>query len=152
MNLLSENLTFLCLYNLFTQNADNIERTCTVRAKKMHSHAIRISTSLYRIMTSEPIQLVVECDSGTNIPTIQGIHLLQLTEEFPKASTAEYLFFQTSDMIGYHKIIQLPLLSQVKEWLGTIAKEVDLMAGLSTIDSSFTSTSSVSTPRVSMEC
>ena len=144
MNLLSKNLTSLCLYNLFTQNADNIERTCTVRVKKMHSHAIQISTSLYRLMTSEPTQLVVECDSGTNITTIQGVHLLQLTEECAKASTAEYLFVRTPDMIGYHEIIRLPLLSQAKEWLGTIAKEVDLMAGLSAIDTSSSSTSSLS--------
>ena len=144
MNLLSKNLTSLCLYNLFTQNADNIERTCTVRVKKMHSHAIQISTSLYRLMTSEPTQLVVECESGTNITTIQGVHLLQLTEECPKASTAEYLFVRTPDMIGYHEIIRLPLLSQAKEWLGTIAKEVDLTAGLRAIDTSSSSTSSLS--------
>ena len=36
MNLLSKNFTSLCLYNLFTQNADNNEHTCTVRVKKMH--------------------------------------------------------------------------------------------------------------------
>ena len=112
----------------------------------MRSHAIQISTSLYRIMTSEPTQLVVECYSGTNITTIQGIHLLQLTKECPKASTAEYLFFQTPDMIGYHEINQLPLLSQAKEWLGTIAMEVGLMAGLSTIDPSSSSTLSISLP------
>ena len=92
MNLLSKNLTNLCLYNFFSQSASNIERTCNVRVKRMHYHAIQISTSLYRIMTSEPTQLVVECKTETNITSIPGIHLLQLTEECPKASTSEYLF------------------------------------------------------------
>ena len=134
MNLLSKNLTNLCLYNLYSQSASNIERTCNVRVKKMHSHAVQISTSLYRIMTSEPTQLVVECKKETNITSIQGIHLLQLTEECPKASTSEYLFVRAPDMIGYHEIIRLPLLSQAKEWLGTIAKEVDLTNGLEGIE------------------
>ena len=134
MNLLSKNLTNLCLYNLYSQSASNIERTCNVRVKKMHSHAIQISTSLYRIMTSEPTQLVIECKKETNITSIQGIHLLQLTEECPKASTSEYLFVRAPDMIGYHEIIRLPLLSQAKEWLGTIAKEVDLTNGLEEIE------------------
>ena len=134
MNLLSKNLTTLCLYKLITQSAYNIERTCNVRVKRMHSHAIQISTSLYRIMTSDHTQLVVECKSGTNITSIQGIHLLQLTKECPKASTSEYPFVRTPDMIGYHEITLLPLLSQAKEWLGTIAKEVDLTRGLEEID------------------
>ena len=134
MNLLSKNLTTLCLYNLFSQSAANIERTCNVRVKRMHSHAIQISTSLYRIMSTEPTQLVIECETGTNITTIQGIHLLQLTEECPKASTSEYLFVRTPDMIGYHEIIRLPLLSQAKEWLVTIAKEVDLTRDLEEIE------------------
>ena len=133
MNLLSKNLTTLCLYNFFTQSAFNIEQICNVRVKRMHSQAIQISTSLYRIMTSDPIQLVVKCESGTNITTIQGIHLLQLTQECPKASTSEYLFVRMPDMIGDHEIIRLPLLSQAKEWLGTMAKEVDLTRGLEEI-------------------
>ena len=45
-------------------------------------------------------------------------------------------------MIGYHEIIRLPLLSQAKEWLGTIAKEVDLTNGLEEIEL----TSSLSLP------
>ena len=134
MNLLSKNLTNLCLYNLYTQSASNIERTCNVRVKRMRSHAIQISTSLYRIMTSEPTQLVIVCEKETNITSIQGIHLLQLTEECPKASTSEYLFVRAPDMIGYHEIVRLPLLSQAKEWLGTIAKEVDLTIGLEEIE------------------
>ena len=134
MNLLSQNLTNICLYNLFSQSASNIERTCNVRVKRMHSHAIQISTSLHRIMPYEPTQLVVECKTETNITSMQGIHLLQLTEECPKASTSEYLFVRAPDMIGYHEIIRLPLLSQAKEWLGTIAKEVDLTSGLEEIE------------------
>ena len=45
-------------------------------------------------------------------------------------------------MIGYHEIIRLPLLSQAKEWLGAIAKEVDLTNGLEEIEL----TSSLSLP------
>ena len=57
-----------------------------------------------------------------------------MTEECPKASTSEYLFVRAPDMIGYHEIIRLPLLSQAKEWLGTIAKEVHLTNGLEGIE------------------
>ena len=40
----------------------------------------------------------------------------------------------TPEMIVYHEIIRLPLLSQAKEYLGTIAKEADLTIGLEAID------------------
>ena len=42
MNLLSKNLSTLCLYNLFSQSAANIEWTCNVGVKRMHSHSIQI--------------------------------------------------------------------------------------------------------------
>ena len=127
MNLLNKELHTLCLYNLYNQDPKRIEETCTVTISKAGSHAVQISNSLYRILAAKPVQLVQECRTGTNITTIRGVHLLQLTEDCPKASTPHHLFIRTPDLlVGLQKIITLPLLSQSRQWLGDVAKELDL--------------------------
>ena len=73
-----------------------------------------------------PVQLVMDCKSGSNVTTISGVHLLRLTEACPKASTTEFLFVRTPELVGYHELITLPLLFQAKEWLGEMSKELDL--------------------------
>ena len=98
---------------------------------KAASHAVQISNSLYRILTAKTVQLVRECQGGNKLSLIEGVYLLKLTDECPKASTPDHLFVRTPDLlVGLRKIITLPLLSQSQEWLGEVAKELDLQSAL----------------------
>ena len=143
MNLLSKKPTDLCLFNLFTQSVANIEKTCKVNVKTMTTHAVQVSTSLYRIVSSKPLQLVLECRSGTNTSTIQGVYMLQLTEECPKASTAYHLFQRTPNMVGYYDLVTLPLLSQSSKWIGEVAEELDLQEAMESMGLTLTGLESV---------
>ena len=126
MNLLNKNLETLCLYNLYSQSTAQIEKTCKVEISLLNSHAVQISTSLYRILTIKPMQLVRDCITGSNVTTIQGVYMLTLTTECPKASTPEHLFIRTPELLlGSQELITLPLLSRSKEWLGEVDREVD---------------------------
>ena len=136
MNLLNKNLEILCLYNLFTQTTYQIEKTCKVDVSLLRSHAVQVSASMYRIMTDKPIMLTMDCKNGHNSTIIRGIFHLQLSDECPKASTPDHLFVRTPDLLlGTQELIALPLLSQSKEWLGEINRELDLSSVLESIDS-----------------
>ena len=76
----------------------------------------------------------MDCKTGSNITTISGVHLFRLTEACPKASTHDFLFVRTPDLIGFHEQITLPLLSQAKEWLGQMSRELDLTAVMKSMD------------------
>ena len=128
MNLVNKDLKSLCLYNIYSQTINQIEDTCEVKVTYLRNHAVQLSTSLYRILAVNPVQLVMNCKSGSNVTTISGVHLLRLTEDCPKASTTEFLFVRTPELVGYHELITLPLLSQAREWLGEMSKELDLTA------------------------
>ena len=127
MNLLNKNLETLCLYNLYSQDPVQIEKTCRVDISLLQTHVVQVSTSLYRIIAADPIQLVIDCITGSNITTIQGVYMLQLTADCPKASTPEHLFVWTPELLlGSQELITLPLLTQSKEWLGEVERELDL--------------------------
>ena len=80
MNLVNKDLKSLCLYNIYSQTPSFIEQTCEVQVSYLKNHAVQLSTSLYRILAVNPVQLVMDCKSGSNIKTISGVHLLQLME------------------------------------------------------------------------
>ena len=137
MNLVNKDLKSLCLYNIYSQTPSFIEQTCEAQVGYHRNHAVQLSTSLYRILAMRPVQLVMDCKTGSNITTISGVHLLQLTEACPKASTSEFLIVRTPDLIGFHELITLlvsSLLSQAKEWLGEMSRELDLTAVMKTMD------------------
>ena len=134
MNLVNKDLKSLCLYNIYSQTPSFIEQTCEVQVTYLKSHAVQLSISLYRILAVNRVQLVMDCKTGSNITMISGVHLLQLTEACPKASTSDFLFVRTPDLIGFHELITLPLLSQAKEWLGEMSRELDLTAVMKSID------------------
>ena len=134
MNLVNKDLKSLCLYNIYSQTPSFIEQMCEVQVSYLKNHMVQLSTSLCRILAVNPVQLVMDCKSGSNITTISGVHLLQLTEAHPKASTSEFLFVWTPDLVGFHELITLPLLSQAKEWLGEMSWELDVTAVMKSMD------------------
>ena len=133
MNLVNKDLKSLCLYNIYSQTPTLIEQTCEVQVRYLKNHAVQLSTSLYQILAVNPVQLVMDCKSGSNITTISGVHLLRVTEACSKASTHD-LFVRTPDLVGFHELITLPLLSQAKEWLGEMSRELDLTAVMKSMD------------------
>ena len=134
MNLVNKDLKSLCLYNTYSHTPSLTEQTCGVQVSYLKNHVVQLSTSLHRILAINPVQLVMDCKSGSNITTISGVHLLRLTEACPKASTHKFLFVRTPDLVGFHELITLPLLSQAKEWLGEMSRELDLTAVMKSVD------------------
>ena len=49
-NVLQKNLSQLCLFNLYKQRMDGIERFCDVSVSEVASHAVQLSGNQFRIM------------------------------------------------------------------------------------------------------
>ena len=89
-NVLQKNLSQLCLFNLYRQRMDGIERFCDVSVSEIASHAVQLSGNQFRIMASWPTQLTIASKEGAKVETIQGVHLLTLTKTCPKANTPDH--------------------------------------------------------------
>ena len=129
-----QRLKSVCLYNIYSQTPLLIEQTCEVQVSYLQNHAVQLFASFYRILAVNPVQLMIDCKSESNITTISGVHLLKLTEACPKASTHEFLFVRTPDLVGFHELITLPLQSQAQKWLGEMSRELDLTAVMKSMD------------------
>ena len=128
-NVLQKNLSQLCLFNLYKQHRTEIERFCDASVSKVASHAVQLSGNQFRILASRRTQLTIACTEGAKVETIQGVHLLTLTEECPKAYTPEHFFVRNPHVVSSQQLIPLPLIHDAKEWLKEINatnKDVEL--------------------------
>ena len=119
-NVMQKNLSQLCLFNLYKQHMQEIERFCEVTVSEVASHAVQLSGNQFRILASRPTQLTISCLEGAKVETIQGIHLLTLTKECPKANTPDHFFVRNPHIISSQELIALPLVHDAKEWLKDI--------------------------------
>ena len=116
-NVLQKNLSQLCLFNLYKQRMSKIEKFCDVSVAKVASHAVQLSGNQFQIMTSRPTQLTIACKEGAKVETIQGVHVLTLTENCPKANTPDHFFVRNPHVVSSQQLIPLPLIQDAKEWL-----------------------------------
>ena len=116
-NVMQKNLSQLCLFNLYKQRMKEIERFCDVTVSKVASHAVQLSGNQFRILVSRPTQLTIACLKGAKVETIQGIHLLTLTKECPKANTPDHFFVRNPHIVSSQELIPLQLVHDAKEWL-----------------------------------
>ena len=116
-NVIQKNLSQLCLFNLYKQRMKEIERFCDVTVSEVASHAVQLSGNQFRILVSRPTQLTIACLEGAKVETIQGIHLLTLTKECPKANTPDHFFVRNPHIVSSQELIPLPLVHDAKEWL-----------------------------------
>ena len=116
-NVMQKNLSQLCLFNLYKQRMKEIERFCDVTVSEVASHAVQLSGNQFRILVSRPTQLTIACLEGAKVKTIQGISLLTLTKECPKANTPDHFFVRNPHIISSQELIPLPLVHDAKEWL-----------------------------------
>ena len=119
-NVLQKNLSQLCLFNLYKQRMKEIERFCDVSISEVASHAVQLSGNQFRILASRPTQLTIVCTEGAKVETIQGIHLLSLTEACPKANTPDHFFVRNPHVVSSQQLIPLSLIHDAKEWLKEI--------------------------------
>ena len=119
-NVLQKNLSQLCLFNLYKQRMDGIERFCEVPISEVASHAVQLSGNQFRIMASRPTQLTIACTEGAKVETIQGVHLLTLTEACPKANTPDHFFVRNPHVVSSQQLIPLWLIQDAKEWIKEI--------------------------------
>ena len=146
MNLLSKRPQSLCLYNLFVQDPLAVEETCEVSVNKLKTHATQIDANQYRLMTTEPTQLIAECTTGNNVTLVEGVTLVELTEECPKASTSEYLFVRTPDIHQHRDLIDLSVLAKSRKWLGDVTREMDEAAVQEAIEQAMGDSTSMALP------
>ena len=128
-NVLQKNLSQLCLFNLYKQRMKGIKRFCDVSVLEVASHAVQLSGNQFRILTSRPTQLTIACTEGAKVETIQGVHLLTLTEACLKANTPDNFFVRNPHVASSQQLIPLPLIHDAKEWLREINatnEDVDL--------------------------
>ena len=119
-NVLQKNLSQLCLFNLYKQRMSEIEKFCDVSVAEVASHAVQLSGNQFQIMTSRPTQLTIACEEGAEVETIQGVHLLTLTEDCPKANTPDHFFVRNPHVVSSQQLIPLPLIQDAKEWIKEI--------------------------------
>ena len=111
----------LCLYNLFNQRVDQIEELCRVEIGKVKSHAIQLSGNRFRILVTEPTQLAKIClDGNTQVETIEGVYILTLLDNCPKANTPDHIFTRNPHVVSSQQLIALPLIQTAAEWFNTI--------------------------------
>ena len=99
-NVLQKNLSQLCLFNLYKRRMEGIERFCGVSLSEVASHAVQLSGNQFRIMASRPTQLTIACTEVAKVETIQGVHLLTLTEACPKANTPDHFFVRNPHVVS----------------------------------------------------
>ena len=97
-----------------------IERFCDVSMAEVASHAVQLSGNQFQIMTSQPTQLTIACKEGAEVETIQGVHLLTLTEECPKANAPDHFFVWNPHVVSSQQLIPLPLIQDAKECIKEI--------------------------------
>ena len=117
---MKNNLSQLYLFNLYKQRVKEIERFCDVVISEVASHAVQLSGNQFRILVSRPTQLTIACKEGAKVETIQGIHLLTLTEDCPKPNTLDHFLVRNPHIVSSQQLIPLPLFQDAKEWLKEI--------------------------------
>ena len=119
-NVLSKDLGQLCLFNLFHQRLDKIESTCSVTISEPMDHIIQLSGSTFRVMVPKPTQLIMDCVTGPRHKVVEGVILVNLTDECPTASTPAYQFRRSTQIAQWRDVVQLPEISQTMGWFGDI--------------------------------
>ena len=117
---MQKNLSQLCLFNLYKKRMKAIERFCDVTVSGVASHAVQLSGNQFRILASRPTQLTIARSEGAKVETIQGIHLLTLTKECPKANTPDHFFVRNPHIVSSQELIPLPLVHDAQEGLNNI--------------------------------
>ena len=84
------------------------------------SHAVQLSGNQFQILASPPTQLTIACKEGAEVQTIQGVHLLTLMEDCPKANTLDHFFVWNPHIVSSQQLVPLPLLQDAKEWIKEI--------------------------------
>ena len=123
MNVLTKKTEELCLFNLFTQNTKGIETICRVTLSKVNNHVAQLSTSQFRLLAIELLQLVQECLTGNLVKVVQGVVFIKLNETCPRASTPSHYLLQIWAIQGYGDVVHLPLLPKSRKWLTNLVQE-----------------------------
>ena len=114
------------MYNLYNQKVEAIEKLCDVKINKVTSHAIQLSGNQFRILVTEPTQLMRICHDGSpTVETINGVFILTLTENCPKANTPDHVFTRNPHVVSWQEMIALPLIQKAMKWFDTIEQRFE---------------------------
>ena len=133
---------------MFIQRPIEVERTCEVKVSALKTHAIQTGTSVYRLLTAEPTQLVTECHSGTHTTLVDGVHMVNLSDECPRASTPDFVFTRTPSLYHRHELIKLPLLEHSRRWLSEVSQELNAVAVRESVEWYLNGSTTMSLPAI----
>ena len=123
-NVIQKNLENLCLFAIFHQRVDDIERLCNLEIRLIRSHAIQLDGSRFRVLATEPTQLTWSCSTGkTNVETFTGVKIVHLDRNCSSAHTPEYLFTRNPTIASSSEIIPLPMLDKTSKWFKGLKEE-----------------------------
>ena len=100
----------------------------------------KIKKQKERPLVTEPTQLAKIClDGNTQVETIEGVYILTLSDNCPKANTPDYIFTRNPHVVSSQQLIALPLIQTAAEWFNTIDNSftgIDLKPTLEEVSSS----------------
>ena len=125
-NVIRKDLQNLCLFALFRQSPDDIERLCRLEISEMTSHAIQLDGETFRILVTKPTQLHISCIEGENkIVTIEGVYLLKLTKNCNKAHTNDHVLNRNPTILKTGSPLALPTLNDTERWVKAFKREFE---------------------------
>lgn len=108
-----------CLYNVFHQRAEDIERTCDVQVKSPRRFIVPVTSNLYQMVSYDPITIIVECTHRVDPirEVAQHHYTLNLTTECPRAFTEEHIFLYQQNVLSNDAILIMQLSPSMSKWV-----------------------------------
>lgn len=122
-HVVTKDLDSMCLYALYNQNLINIESLCKVVVLQAASHAIQLDGNTFRVLESQPTQLIKQCSKKGRVVIVDGEYILKLDDECPTASTKSHYFERDKTVMSSGQILSIPLLPESSNWIKTIRDE-----------------------------
>lgn len=108
-----------CLYNLYHQRVQGIERSCPVKVSCPKEKIIPILQNLYQLVAPKPMTIVQECLTKSEPVTssFTGHKLLNVTPECPQAIVGARKFFHQALGHGLEQLQRVNLTEDATVWL-----------------------------------
>lgn len=107
-----------CLYNLFHQRAEDIERTCSIQVESPRDFIVPITANTFQIVSYEPLNMIIECAGKLDpLRKVAQHFLLNLTKECPRAFTEERIFLYQQNVNNGDAIIISEVSHTLSRWM-----------------------------------
>lgn len=106
-----------CIYHIFQQQPNEIERTCKILIEPARDETTPIAPNLYLISSKTPTTLSQDCgDTSPTTISIPRAYILALNTTCPKAATAKRSFQHQKLDLG-KQILKHPITPVLRNWM-----------------------------------